>query len=233
MPWVAARAATSPWGRLVLLALFLAVAACAVVVIGPDRLLRPRTGGWSWPLFVAVYALGTLAFVPKPALSAAAGALFGVGHGVLLAAAGTTLGALLGFALGRLLGRDALRPVLRSGMPAALEQRLSDRAFTSVLMLRLLPVMPFAVVNLGAAFSRARWLPFAVATLLGTLPGNAVSVLTGASAATPSSAWLWAPAAAWGALLGAWVLRRVVLRRTGRARAGGAPDEHRTAPAVR
>jgi uncharacterized membrane protein YdjX (TVP38/TMEM64 family) len=116
--------------------------------------------------------------------------------GLALAAAGAALGALLGFLTGRLLGRNALRPVLRSAAVAPLERRLSERPFTSVLMLRLLPVMPFVVVNLGAAFSRMRWQPFAVATLVGTLPGNAAYVLAGATAFDPTSLWLWMPLAA-------------------------------------
>ncbi|WP_461031735.1 TVP38/TMEM64 family protein [Streptomyces mayteni] len=218
MPRLTARVVASPWVRLASLALFLAGAACAAIVIGPDQLLGRLTGGaapgpWAGPLFVVVYALGTLVFVPKPALSAVAGGIFGIGYGLLLAAVGTTLGALLGFSAGRLLGRDALRPVLGSGVVATLERRLSDRAFASVLMLRLLPVVPFALVNLGAAFSRMRWLPFAAGTLLGTLPGNATYVLAGASATAPSSSWLWVSAAAGVALLGGVALGRVVLRR--------------------
>ncbi len=213
----------SPWGRLVLLVLLLAGAAGTVLAIGPDHVLRGRTDSaasvaWAGPAFVALYAVGTMAFVPKPALSAAAGAVFGVGQGLVLAVAGTVLGALLGFGAGRLLGRDALRPVLRFDLLAALERRLSDRAFTSILGLRLLPVMPFAVVNLGAALSRMRWPPFAVATALGTFPGNAVWVLAGTSASAPSSTGLWLPAAAAGVLAGAVAVRRVARRRAGRLR---------------
>jgi uncharacterized membrane protein YdjX (TVP38/TMEM64 family) len=198
----------------------LAGAAGAVVVTGVDDLLDRGSGGVTPGLgagivYVGVYALGTLAFVPKPALSAGAGALFGVGPGLLMAAAGTTLGALLGFAAGRLLGRDVLRPlVLRSGVLTTLDRRLSERAFVGVLVLRLLPVVPFAGVNLGAALSRMRWSPFALATLLGTLPGNAAWVLAGASVtAPPSSLGPWISAAVGVALLSVVPLWRFVRRR--------------------
>jgi uncharacterized membrane protein YdjX (TVP38/TMEM64 family) len=182
--------------RLTLLALLLATAAGSVLLIGP----RPEGNA---PLFLVLYALGTLAFLPKPALSIAAGALFGAGPGLLLAAAGTTIGALLGFTAGRVLGRDALRPALRAKALASLEQRLTERPFTGVLLLRLLPVLPFAAVNLGAALTRMPWVPFAAATLLGTLPGNVLYTLAGASATTPSSPALWLPAAAGLVLLAA------------------------------
>ncbi|MDT0320575.1 TVP38/TMEM64 family protein [Streptomyces millisiae] len=205
----------SPWGRLALLVLLVAGAGCVVLVIGRDRLLDGADGWWAGPLFAAGYALGTLALVPKPALSAAAGALFGLPYGLTVAAVGTTLGALLGFAAGRLLGRDAARSLLdRSAALSRLEERLTDRAFRGVLVLRLLPVVPFAAVNLGAAVSRMRWPPFAAATLLGTVPGNAVAVLAGASAGDPSSpATLWLPAAAVLALLATTALARRVRTR--------------------
>ncbi|WP_253194750.1 VTT domain-containing protein [Streptomyces sp. MP131-18] len=197
--------------RATLLALLLVGGACAAFVVGdgvPGR-------GTAWPLFVAGYALGTLVFVPKPALSAAAGAAFGIGPGLAVAAAGTTLGALAAFATGRF----ALRPLLpRHGVVAALERRLSERAFTGVLVLRLLPVVPFAAVNLGAAACRVGWLPFAAATLLGTVPGNAAAVLAGAAAASPSSPALWLAAAAGLAVTGAAAVWR---RARPRARAAG------------
>ncbi|TDC18340.1 TVP38/TMEM64 family protein [Streptomyces sp. 8K308] len=222
-----ARVLLSPWGRLALLVLLVAGAGCAVLVAGQDRLLDRPAGWWAGPAFAAGYALGTLALVPRPALSAAAGALFGVPYGLTIAAAGTTLGAMLGFGAGRLLGRDAAHSLLaRSTALSRLEQRLTDRAFRDVLVLRLLPVVPFAAVNLGAAVSRMRWPPFAAATLLGTVPGNAVAVLAGASASDPSSsAGLWLPAAAVLALLaGAALTRRARARQARACRRGREGD---------
>ncbi|ARQ72376.1 hypothetical protein CAG99_15095 [Streptomyces marincola] len=188
----AAHRARAARPRLALLALLLALAAGAAFAAGGDAV--PGTG--SWPLFVAGYALGTLAFVPKPALTAAAGAAFGAAPGIAVAAAGTALGALLAFGAARLLGRDAVGPLLaRHRATAALEERLARRPFTGVLVLRLVPVMPFAAVNLGAGVCRVGWLPFTAATLIGTLPGNAAYALAGAAAAAPASPALWSAAA--------------------------------------
>jgi uncharacterized membrane protein YdjX (TVP38/TMEM64 family) len=104
---------------------------------------------------------------------------------------------LLGFAAGRLLGSDAAVIVLlRSGALTTLDRRLAGRAFTGVLVARLLPVMPFAAANLSAALSRMRWSPFTLATFVGTVPGNAAWALTGTSATASPSAGLWVPAAA-------------------------------------
>lgn len=204
-----ARVVVGPWGRLVVLVVLLGAVGAVGVTVGPGELTADASRPWAGPVFLLVYTFGTLAFVPKPALSAAAGALFGPGYGLLLATLGTVAGALLGFGAGRLLGRAALLPLLRSRpVVAGLERRLSERAFASVLLARLVPVAPFAVVNLGAAVSRMRWPPFAAATAVGTAPGNAAWVLAGAWAATPSAAWLWLPAVGCVVLLGGAALAR-------------------------
>ncbi|KAB8163772.1 hypothetical protein FH609_019135 [Streptomyces sp. 3MP-14] len=213
-----ARAVVGPWGRLALLAALLGGLAAAGLAVGPRELVADAPLPWAWPAFLLLYALGTVAFVPKPALSAAAGALFGLGLGLLLTTLGTVAGALLGFAAGRLLGREALLPLLRSRPVAGLERRLSERAFGTVLLARLVPVAPFAVVNLGSAVSRMGWAPFAAATALGTVPGNAAWVLAGAWAATPSAGWLWLPAVGVAVLLGGVALAR---RGRGGGRGGG------------
>jgi len=188
----AEEAAALPWARLALLVLLLAAAAGSLLLWSPQRLLSGDftelfPGGWAAPAFVAVFALGTLAFVPKPVLNAAAGALFGFNQGLLLAVAGTTLGAAAAFGLGRSLGRDALRPLLRAKALAALDRRLTRQGFRSVLLLRLLPGVPFAAANFGAAFSGVRLAPYTTATAIGVLPGTAVYVVAGASATSPGS----------------------------------------------
>ncbi|WP_082119696.1 TVP38/TMEM64 family protein [Saccharothrix sp. ST-888] len=178
----------SPWLRLGLLLAILGAAAASLLFWDPTQLLTTGAPGlWRLPVFALVYALGTLVFVPKPALNTAAGLLLGIGWGLPLAVAGTTLGAAVAFALGRLLGRDALRPLLKAKALAALDRRLTEQGFRSVLLLRLVPGIPFQAANYGAAFSGVRALPFLCGTALGVLPGTAAYVLAGASAGSPGS----------------------------------------------
>ncbi|WP_371483513.1 TVP38/TMEM64 family protein [Kitasatospora sp. NBC_00315] len=187
------RAARSPWSRLALLVTILGAAAASLLLWDPSALL---SGGlatdvpavWRAPLFLAVYTLGTLAFVPRPALNAAAGLMLGIGEGLLLAVLGSALGAALAFALGRRLGRDALRPFLRGKVLTALDRRFTEQGFRSVLLLRLFPGLPFQAGNYAAAFSGVRFAPFLGATALGVLPATAAYVIAAASAKQPGSA---------------------------------------------
>lgn len=182
----------SPWLRLGLLVALLACAAIAVFVWQPQQLLEdgwpPRlSGGPAVVLFTVAYGLCTTAFVPRPVLNAAAGAVFGAQIGIPAALIGTVLGSALAFGLGRLLGQDALRPLLRTRWLTAADRQLSRHGFRSMLAIRLFPGLPFAMTNYCAAISRMSWPAFLLATALGSIPNTAAYVVAGARASTPTS----------------------------------------------
>ncbi|MGA4959979.1 TVP38/TMEM64 family protein [Streptomyces lavendulocolor] len=186
------RALLSPWSRLSLLLVVLASAAVTVVLYEPQRLLSagwpPQVGGaGAVVLFALAYGLCTAAFVPRPILNLAAGALFGSQAGLAAAVAGTVLGAGIAFTLGRLLGQDALRPLVRGRWLKAADGQLSRHGFRSMLAVRLFPGVPFAAANYCAAVSRMGYLPFLLATAIGSVPNTAAYVIAGSEAASPTS----------------------------------------------
>ncbi|MFD7137385.1 TVP38/TMEM64 family protein [Streptomyces sp. NPDC059894] len=187
-----ARVLRSPWSRFSLLVALLAAAASSVLLFEPQKLLADgwpdQWGGVTAALVFAVaYGLCTVAFVPRPLLNLAAGALFGWQLGLGAALGGTVLGAGIAFGLGRMLGQDALRPLLRGRLLRAADGQLSRHGLRSMLAARLFPGVPFSAANYCAAVSRMGWLPFLVATALGSVPNTAAYVVAGASASSPTS----------------------------------------------
>ncbi|WP_406433263.1 VTT domain-containing protein [Streptomyces sp. NBC_00631] len=186
------RVLLSPWSRLSLLVALLAAAASSVLLFDPQKLL---TQGWppqvagatAVVIFAVAYGLITVAFVPRPFLNLAAGAVFGSASGMGAAMAGTVLGAWISFALGRMLGQEALRPLLRGRLLKAADNQFSRHGFRSMLAVRLFPGVPFWAANYAAAVSRMRYTPFLVATALGSIPNVAAYVVAGARASTPTS----------------------------------------------
>lgn len=170
----------------------LASAGALVLLYEPQRLL---SDGWPAQLggaaAVVLYALAygacTAAFVPRPLLNLAAGALFGSQAGLVSALAGTVLGAGIAFALGRLLGQEALRPLLRGRVMRTADSQLSRHGFRSMLAIRLFPGIPFAAANYCAAISRMGYTPFLLATALGSIPNTAAYVVAGSRAGSPTS----------------------------------------------
>lgn len=186
------RALLSPWSRLSLLVLMLAAAGTCVLLFEPQRLLsdgglRQLGGAAAIVVFAVAYGLCTTAFVPRPLLNLAAGALFGSQAGLTAALGGTVIGAGIAFGLGRMLGQDALRPLLRGRWLKAADGQLSRHGFRSMLAARLFPGVPFAAANYCASVSRMGWLPFLLATGLGSIPNTAAYVIAGARASTPTS----------------------------------------------
>lgn len=186
------RALLSPWSRLSLLVTMLLAAVTTMLLFEPQRMLASGwppelTGGTAAMVFGLAYGVCTVAFVPRPLLNLAAGALFGAQAGLAAALAGTVLGAGISFTLGRVLGQDALRTLLRGRWMKAADKLLSRHGFRSMLALRLFPGVPFAAVNYCAATSRMGYPPFLVATGLGSIPNTAAYVIAGSEATSPTS----------------------------------------------
>ncbi|MFI1167356.1 TVP38/TMEM64 family protein [Streptomyces sp. NPDC020801] len=223
VPARGARALLSPWSRLSLLLVLLAAAGASVLLFQPQRLLAhgwpPHLGGAAAAVvFTVAYGLCTVAFVPRPLLNLAAGALFGSQLGLTAALAGTVLGAGISFGLGRVLGQDALRPLLRGRLLKAADGQLSRHGFRSMMAARLFPAVPFWAANYCAAVSRMGWPAFLLATALGSIPNTAAYAVAGARASAPTSpafliamACIAAPALAGAAV--AWRKRHHLRRR--------------------
>jgi uncharacterized membrane protein YdjX (TVP38/TMEM64 family) len=182
----------APWARFALLLVLLAGAFSSVLVYEPQKLLAhglpaELSGVAGVLLYAAAYGLCTMAFVPRPFLNLAAGALFGAQLGTVAALAGTAAGAAISFGLGRLLGQDALRTLLRGRRLQSADGKLSRHGFRSMLVMRLLPGIPFSPSNYAASVSRMGWTGFLAGTTLGSLPNTAAYVIAGGTATSPTS----------------------------------------------
>lgn len=133
--------------------------------------------------YLALYAVAVFALVPRPALNLAAGLLFGLGAGLPLALAGGVGAALAQFAVARYAAGDAVARLLPEGARARLDAVAEGHAFTAVLQLRLLPVIPYQAVNYGCGLTRMRVGPFALGTLAGGVPATGAMVLLGSGGA--------------------------------------------------
>lgn len=118
-------------------------------------------------LFIAASALG----VPITPLIVATGFLFGAWAGFGIAYTGAVLSALIGFIVGQYLGTGAMRRLAGSRLDR-ISKRLARRGILTVFSMRLLPVAPFALINLVAGASHLRLRDFAIGSLAGLFPGT-------------------------------------------------------------
>jgi uncharacterized membrane protein YdjX (TVP38/TMEM64 family) len=153
--------------------------------------LRDRLGApwWSPIAFVAAYAALTALNFSGLVLTLAGGVVFGFTWGVVLNTLGANLGANAAYVLARALGRDAVAGLL--GTRFAHVQRFAQvGGFRWLLRLRLVPVVPFNLLNLAAGLAGMPWRTFAAATALGIVPGTVIytffadAIVTGSGAAS-------------------------------------------------
>lgn len=174
-------------GRSVLALVLVAAAAAAAVVLArevgiadqltPERLREFVRGfGAAAPLvFMGLYALrGAVLVIPASVLSLAGGLAFGPLLGTVYTVVGATGGAVLSYLLARWLGRGFVERILKgSGSRlGALDEGASEHGFAVVFFARLIPLIPFDAISLGAGLSGVRVGPFALGTLLGIIPGS-------------------------------------------------------------
>jgi uncharacterized membrane protein YdjX (TVP38/TMEM64 family) len=176
------------WGRLLA-----GVALAALVGIG--GLLAWRLGGaanvratvaaagvWAPLLFLGVHTVVTISPIPRTIFTVAAGILFGSTAGVLLTLTATTLSAIAAFWLVRAVGAEAVERYAPRAAVEWVRARVQQRGLLAMVSLRLIPVLPFSVVNYASALSGVRFLPFLAGTLVGVLPGTVAVVVLGDAA---------------------------------------------------
>ena len=129
--------------------------------------------------FFAVYVAATALSLPVALwLTLGAGALFGFGWGLVIASFASSIGATLAFLAARYLLRDAVLARFGPRLAAVEEGFSRDGAFY-LFSLRLIPVVPFFLVNLLMGLTHVRVPTFYGVSQVGMLAGAAVYVNAG------------------------------------------------------
>jgi phosphatidylserine/phosphatidylglycerophosphate/cardiolipin synthase-like enzyme/uncharacterized membrane protein YdjX (TVP38/TMEM64 family) len=129
------------------------------------------------PLWViGAFTLGSLVLAPVTLLIIATGATFGPVLGFSYALAGSVVSAVFTYGLGRLAGRETVR-WLAGSRAGRVQHQISRHGFVSMLFARIVPIAPFAVVNLVAGAIQIRLRDFLLGTVIGMSPGIFIIVV--------------------------------------------------------
>lgn len=139
-----------------------------------------RLGPWGPVLFIALYVLATVLFVPGSVLTLGAGAVFGVVLGSLYVSISATIGATAAFLIGRYLARDAIaRRLEKKANFALIDRAVAEEGWKIVLLTRLSPVFPFVLLNYAFGLTRVKLSHYVLASWLGMIPGTLMYVYLG------------------------------------------------------
>ncbi|MCL4786450.1 MAG: TVP38/TMEM64 family protein [Verrucomicrobia bacterium] len=168
------------------IAIFLFVAAKEFHV--QDRLKQAldwvgQLGPWGAIIFIAIYVVATVLFIPGSVLTLGAGALFGVMWGSIYVSVGSTLGATCAFLVGRYLARNAIaRKIEGNERFAAIDKAVANEGWKIVGLTRLSPVFPFTLLNYAFGLTRVKLGHYVLASWIGMMPGTVMYVYLGSLA---------------------------------------------------
>jgi uncharacterized membrane protein YdjX (TVP38/TMEM64 family) len=121
-------------------------------------------------LFMLIYALAAVLFLPGSVLTLAGGALFGPVLGTFYNLTGATLGATLAFLIARYLTSDWVAGKA-GGRVKQLINGVEGEGWRFVAFVRLVPLFPFNLLNYALGLTRLRLVPYVIATYIFMLPG--------------------------------------------------------------
>lgn len=159
-------------------------------------------GAWAPITFILIYIVSCVLAIPASILTLGGGFLFGFGWGITYVLIGAILGAVASFLVGRYLAREWIaRKIENNTKFKAIDEAIAREGWRIVLLARLAPIFPYAVLNYGFALTRVSLAHYALATAIGIVPamfafvyfGSLATDLTNLNQGVKSASWLkWA-----------------------------------------
>ena len=139
-----------------------------------------KLGPWGPVIFIGLYVVATVLFIPGSVLTLGAGAIFGVALGSVCVSISATLGATAAFLVGRYLARDAItRRIEKNATFATIDRAVAGEGWKIVLLTRLSPVFPFTLLNYAFGLTRVKLSHYVLASWIGMIPGTVMYVYLG------------------------------------------------------
>ncbi|MEN6427459.1 MAG: TVP38/TMEM64 family protein [Phycisphaerales bacterium] len=162
----------------------LMVAGGMVPIIGPLGSLFAYIGGlgsWGPVTLCGFYTASCVFLIPASIPTLAAGFLFGVFKGSITAMVGGTVGAVAAFWIGRMIANGrAQHRTARSHWLTSLDNAVGEQGFQVVLLSRLSPVFPYAILNYAFGLTKVSFRHYICGTVIGVLPAMVLYVYVGA-----------------------------------------------------
>lgn len=151
-------------------------------------------------IFILIYILATVLFVPGSILTLGAGVVFGVVWGAIDVFVGATLGAIAAFLVGRYLARGWVEKQIQNNPKfKAIDDAVAREGLKIVILTRLSPIFPFNLLNYAFGITQVSLKDYAIGSIgmipgtlmyvyIGSLAGNLAALGTGVQESAPAPA---------------------------------------------
>ncbi|NER38290.1 MAG: TVP38/TMEM64 family protein [Oscillatoria sp. SIO1A7] len=133
-------------------------------------------------VFIIIYIVATVAFIPGSLLTLGSGVLFGVVFGSIYVFIGATIGATCAFLVGRYIARGSVEKQIEGNQKfKAIDTAVAREGLKIVLLTRLSPIFPFNLLNYAFGVTQVSLKDYFLGSI-GMLPGTIMYVYIGSLA---------------------------------------------------
>jgi len=132
-----------------------------------------KLGPWAPFVFVLLYTLSIIFFIPASVFTSLGAIVFGQWYGMILNIIAANIGGILSFLVARYLLRDFTAKLLQKGRFKSFDDKVAEHGFAIMMYLRLM-FIPFTYLNFAAGVSKIDFKSYFWSTFIGVIPGLAV-----------------------------------------------------------
>lgn len=157
--------------------------AIAVYLLGglnPEQIQTwlAQAGIWAPIIYIVIYIIATILVLPSTALNLTGGAIFGPWIGTFWTSIAAIIAAIVAFYYSRTIGRQWISQKL-AGRWQAMDAEMGQGGLFYMFAIRLLPIIPYGLVNFAAGLTSVTFKDYVIGTILGTVPGVLPFVMLG------------------------------------------------------
>ena len=177
--------------------LVLAASAALYMLLPPEQIreLLAGLGTWAPWTYMAMFAVLPAFFFPVAVLALAGGVAFGLWQGALYTFLGAVVNCSLMFWMARYLGREQVEELLQKRLDPKWRERLSKlegrEGFVLLIVLRLIPAVPYNLINYAFGLTGMKYPAYILASALGIIPGTFAFINIGDKSMDITSPGFW------------------------------------------
>lgn len=130
-----------------------------------------KSGVWAPLVFILIYIVATVLFIPGAAITLLGGVLFGPWLGTLYNLMGATIGAAVAFLISRYLASDWVA-AKAAGRAKSLIDGVEQEGWRFIAFVRLVPLFPFNLLNYMLGLTRINFWLYLMASFVFMVPGG-------------------------------------------------------------
>ena len=152
-------------------------------------------GSWAPLVYMAMFAVLPAFFFPVAVLALAGGVAFGLWQGAMYTFVGAVVNCSMMFWTARYFGRKKIEALMEKRVDVKWRRRLSKlegrEGFVLLIVLRLIPAVPYNLINYAFGLTGMKYPAYILASALGIIPGTFAFINIGDKSMDITSPGFW------------------------------------------